>query len=445
MKKVLSQLIIVSALTISFVSCNFESATEEGSEDANTVSRAVSAADISGNLPDGYEPSDCVWHTRLNKLFLVSDEGIVSSMNYDGTNVQNWEIGGDLEGICVADPQSNFIYVGEEEADYIHEFNISTGEVTRSFDVDSWIGNGDGLEALTFVPDSSAEGGLFYAGDQSDGEIYIFRCPIKTSTSSTSVTNVGVIDPISGREDISGLHYDSSNGVLYGIWDSYSTIAALETDGTIIEEWELPGENMEGLAIWHNTSLGTDQLFVAEDSGSVKRYALNDVIDEGSGGNTYLSQTFDSLPTVVTSIGSSAANGTWYFAKNSSGKRHISSYRISTTNGGSFKLTTLAGRNTIDTYIRFKDASAVSTLTFDVRSSSGSTVTAIKKIEVMNDAGTSVVSTILGQTTISGSAFGTIETSTLGTSSGWVHIQFYSSTGAASTDNIYIDNLTIAD
>ena len=60
--------------------------------------------EIGGDLPAGYEPSGAVWHLRLNVLFIVGDGGQVSQLDADGLNVTTWEVGGDLEGICVAAP-----------------------------------------------------------------------------------------------------------------------------------------------------------------------------------------------------------------------------------------------------------------------------------------------------------------------------------------------------
>ena len=65
---------------------------------------ALPGTEIGGGLPAGYEPSGAVWHTGLSKLLLVSDDGLVSMMNADGTSVNNWSVAGDLEAISVADP-----------------------------------------------------------------------------------------------------------------------------------------------------------------------------------------------------------------------------------------------------------------------------------------------------------------------------------------------------
>lgn len=238
--------------------------------------------EIGAGLPAGYEPSGACWHSGRNKLFLVHDGGTVSSMNANGSAIQNWNVGGDLEGICVADPASNFVYLGIEDPDSIREFNLITGQVTRSFDLTPWMsGSGNaGLEALTFVPNvADPEGGLFYAGLQSDGSIHIFRLPIRSSSTSTSVVRVGGVTPAPGRSDISGLDYDAAQDTLYAIWDGPNKIRALRPDGGFLNEWDLPGNDQEGIAL-----LGCD-LFIAEDVGKeVWRYSsFSNGDDDGDG------------------------------------------------------------------------------------------------------------------------------------------------------------------
>ena len=106
----------------------------------------------------------------------------------DGSGLSFWPIAADLEGLCVANPASDYLYVGTEQPNQVKEFQISTGTVTRTFDLNPWMTGaaGQGLEALTFVPDSgNAEGGTFYAGLQEDGTIYRFSLPIVTSATKS--------------------------------------------------------------------------------------------------------------------------------------------------------------------------------------------------------------------------------------------------------------------
>jgi len=235
---------------------------------------ALPGVSLGGNLPAGYETSGIVWHSRVQKLFLVSDGGTVSSMSANGTGVTNWSVGGDLEGITVARPQSDFVYLGIENPDSIREFNIATGQVTRTFNLTGWMtssNDNSGLEALTFVPDpGNPEGGLFYAGLQATGQIFVFQLPIVSSTTSTAVTHIRTIPAINGMNNISDMHYEASQGVLYAIYDPAKLLLAMKPDGTLTKEWNLPGNDQEGLAL-----KGTD-LYIGEDygnGGDVFRYS----------------------------------------------------------------------------------------------------------------------------------------------------------------------------
>lgn len=220
---------------------------------------------IGGNLPRGYEVSGVTWHPRLQKLLLVSDGGVFSSMNSDGSEVQNWSVGGDLEGVGVAQPDGDLVYLGVEHRDGVREFNMATGRVARSFDLSPWM-NGPanaGLEALTFVPDANnPEGGLFYAGLQADGAIFVFQLPIQSSRSSTAVRHIRTIPSPRGTSDLSDMYYDATNGVLYAIYDSADLLRAMKPDGTLLKQWSLPGSNQEGVAI-----VGAD-LYIGEDYGT---------------------------------------------------------------------------------------------------------------------------------------------------------------------------------
>jgi hypothetical protein len=218
----------------------------------DTYSSSTSGTNIGAGLPTAYEPSDAIWHTVLDQLFIVSDEGWISSMDADGGNITSWYIGGDLEGITVVDPDSDFIYIGVENPDSILEFNIDTETVTRTFTLTTWMTGveNQGLEALTFVPnEAQTEGGQFYAGHQGEGSIYVFELPIATSATSTSVTSVTSFTPVSGRTDIAGLSYNATDAVIYVAYDGADKLSAIETDGTLVTEWTLPGNDQEGLAI----------------------------------------------------------------------------------------------------------------------------------------------------------------------------------------------------
>ena len=203
-----------------------------------------------GNLPSGYETSGLTWHAGLQKLFVVSDESIVSMMNADGTELVSWNVPGDLEALTVADHTSSKIYIGVEHPDSILEFDVSTGQVTRTFELTNWMTGADskGLEALAFVPDAShPEGGLFYAGLQEDGRIYQFSLPIATSSSSTAVNFVQSISIEGGSTNLAGLTYESSSGQLLAMFDSIDQLNVIDRDGQLRSRWTVPGAGQEAV------------------------------------------------------------------------------------------------------------------------------------------------------------------------------------------------------
>lgn len=217
-----------------------------------------------GGLPSGYEPSGAVWHTGLGVLLVVGDGGQVSQMDADGTNVTTWSPGGDLEGITIDDPDSDLVYLGRERPDAVLEFDLATGTLTGNFwDLTPWLTGPEnqGLEALTYVD------GLFYAGLQADGNIYVFRLlPLG------AVEHINTIASPSSRTDISGLHYDVDAQTLYAIYDSFDVIVEMEADGTFLREYDLTGNDQEGVALVPDCEFGDATVFIAEDTQEVWRY-----------------------------------------------------------------------------------------------------------------------------------------------------------------------------
>ncbi len=219
-----------------------------------------------GGLPAGYEPSGAVWHERLGALLVVSDGGLVSRLDANGENVTTWSPGGDLEAITIADPESDLVYLGVEHPDGVLEFDLATGALTgNTWDLTPWMaGPGNqGLEGLTYVD------GLFYAGHQREGNIYVFRL-----LDGGAVELVDVFAAPFGRDDVSGLHYDTSTGTLYAIHDKFDVIVEMERDGTFIRQFDLPGVDQEGIAVVPNCESAQSRVFVSQDSQAVWRYEL---------------------------------------------------------------------------------------------------------------------------------------------------------------------------
>jgi hypothetical protein len=228
-----------------------------------------------GTLPAAYETSGLVWHERLQRIFAVSDSGIVTSMNRDGTDMVHWAVPGDLEGITVADPASDFIYIGVEHPDAILEFNVSTGQVARRFTLTQWMQGPDnqGLEGLAFVPVADhAEGGVFYAGLQADGRIYTFELPVAASRVATAVSYGGTITLDPALTDIADLSYDRATGLLLSLYDGANRLIASTPAGTRLAQWTVPGVEQEAvMALDGAMFIGEDQ--PTNGAGRILRYA----------------------------------------------------------------------------------------------------------------------------------------------------------------------------
>ena len=93
---------------------------------------------------------------------------------------------------------------------------------------------------------------------------------------STAVVPKGIITPVVGRTDISGLHYDVDHEVLYAVFDGAGALRAIQADGTLIKEWVLPGSDQEGIAL----DVDANNLFIAEDSGRAMLYSPFPAIPE---------------------------------------------------------------------------------------------------------------------------------------------------------------------
>ncbi|MEK7540152.1 MAG: hypothetical protein AAB558_02800 [Patescibacteria group bacterium] len=234
------------------------------------------------------EPSGVAWHPRLERLFFVGDGGQVFKLKADGTVESTWTPGGDLEGITLVDPSSNYVYLAKEQpSDSILEFDISTGQLTgKVWNLSSYMISGVdashqdanlGMEGLTFVPNgkhpyaSSNSGGVFYTGLQYDGKMYMFDVNL---SSSGQFTYLGSITPVSGRAYISDLYYSAYTNTVYALFGS--TLREMRPDGSYLAEYTgLSGTRQEGFALIESACPATSATaVVAEDTpGAIKLYA----------------------------------------------------------------------------------------------------------------------------------------------------------------------------
>lgn len=229
-----------------------------------------------------FEPSGIVWMAERGTYVVVGDEGQVAEIKPDGTVLHEWKLGSqyDLEDVTVVDPASSLVYLGDENNSSAREFDLYTGTLTgRSWSFASKISevNGStGLEGLAFVPDGShpfgttVSGGVFYAGWQYDGDIYVFAPDLGASGSQTFIEEIHMT---TGYTDLSALSYNFRTERVYALYDGLNILEERDAAGLLVATYDVPGSNQEGIAVADEYPLETATVFIAEDSGGIYFYA----------------------------------------------------------------------------------------------------------------------------------------------------------------------------
>ena len=226
-------------------------------------------------------PSGIVLHPGRETPFIVGDEGDIGELQRDGTLVKQKRVrDADFEGIT-CDPSTGLLYIAVEGEERIIEIDTEDFSVLREFAINSVFRGkmilkpgGQGIEAITFVPDSRhPEGGTFYVtnqgfhlGDKEDPSA-ILELGVSLSSGCDGDNVATIVRCFSlGVIDLSGLRYDEMSDHLYVVSDAMNAIFEITREGRIIQSYVLPGDNQEGIAV---DTRGF--LYIAQDSGASSR------------------------------------------------------------------------------------------------------------------------------------------------------------------------------
>lgn len=220
-----------------------------------------------------FEPSGIVWHEGRNEFIAVGGNGLIATLNADGTSVTTWDIGTsyDLEGVTIVDTTSSYVYLLDENLAAALEFDLDTGTLTgRSWSFISYVPEvgGLGAEGIAWVANdeqslgTGTSGGLFYIGYQGDGDIYVFNPNLSTSGSVSFVVEIHMT---SGYTDLADLTYSADTDTLYASYASLDLIEERTADGVFIASYSMPGADQEGVAIIPSCSAGIATIVFAED------------------------------------------------------------------------------------------------------------------------------------------------------------------------------------
>jgi WD40 repeat protein len=261
-------------------------AVEPWPAETNTAAAPLTGIDAGLNAVNW---SGASWNPQTRTLWLACNSGYFWALvengagsfrvatNAAGTKAK-WSPGGDFEGICQTDSNTNLVYVMDENG-YIREYDVSRYDVTNATHV--WdvrtqcpeVGGASGGEGIAFIPNdylrrqkfchtngslcvsTNGMGGLMFVGYQNDGEVYVFDL----NRGNNTYAFVGHYK--TGRAETADLEFDRASGELY-VWHNPANINYLEVvelnsavDGTgrrlrQLVEYNGPRTgNLEGFAV----------------------------------------------------------------------------------------------------------------------------------------------------------------------------------------------------
>jgi uncharacterized protein YjiK len=232
------------------------------------------------------EPSGITFHPLRKTLFVVGDEGDIAEILPDGTLIALQHIAdADFEGIT-CHLITGLLYIAIEGEECILEVAPDDFAVLRTFSIrrdfqkkQLLIPGGNGLEAITFVPDAQhSEGGTFYltnqhlAADSAEDPSLVFEveAPLKSSSmpdAAAFITKAFALDVI----DLSGLYYHPKRDLLYVLSDTLNSCSVLTRNGSLLQTYDIPGRDQEGITLDAN-----GMLYIAQDSGGILAFSWNE-------------------------------------------------------------------------------------------------------------------------------------------------------------------------
>ncbi|KAJ3123913.1 hypothetical protein HK098_001558 [Nowakowskiella sp. JEL0407] len=157
---------------------------------------------INHDLPKKFEPSDVVWDRTKQVMYVVDDNGRIVSLDENGNLKNQWDVNKamarnksfkglkwDLEGVAFNPNKPDLLYLGLEYPASIIEFNLLSSQIVGIYRVQDIFdhnptsdpSHNSGLESLAFIPSSASKyGGYFYAGRQTDAQIFVVELEPKS-------------------------------------------------------------------------------------------------------------------------------------------------------------------------------------------------------------------------------------------------------------------------
>lgn len=187
------------------------------------------------------EPSGLAFSVDGKSLWTVSDKtNKVYQITLTGNTIKELSyIGNDLEGIALHPGDSTLWVVEEKEADIV-QLDTDGNELKRvSVPVD---GGGSGLEGITFNPFNN----YFYLVKEKDPGVLI---QLNDKFEMVSYERIDF------AEDFSGIYFEAQNSHLWIISDQDRTVFKCNLEGTVLEQYPVDVNKIEGIAVDINNNL----------------------------------------------------------------------------------------------------------------------------------------------------------------------------------------------
>ncbi|MCD4784499.1 MAG: SdiA-regulated domain-containing protein [Candidatus Eremiobacteraeota bacterium] len=224
------------------------------------------------------EPSGIAYHPMRKTLFVVSDDGDIYEIDLNGKILAKKHISAqdndelDPEGVAI-NTRTGEVYVAAEEIDGILVIDPATLKITGIFKIINkdekgkplFREGGNGFEGIAFVPGKKAGYDRIYICNQHDPPI-VMKVPApsvikKRFAGKKSLKVLGWFRmPCT---DLSGMTYHNSRKTLFILSDFNNTLFEVSTDGKILNQWSVPGQDQEGIAFAGN------YVYIAQDSGKI--------------------------------------------------------------------------------------------------------------------------------------------------------------------------------
>jgi len=226
-----------------------------------------------------FEPSGIAINQDTRTIYVISDDGTLCTLadNKLSCTIQDKL---DYEGLTLTSEYPDLLFAIEEGKDNLHTIKTS-GEKVSSINIQRRLDGrlmfdkkGNGLEALAFFKKDRGFN-YFFAANQSDKfEGHDSSGILMFSVRDDKLMNAGKRDRAElvlfnklKIKDISGLTFH--NGYLFAISDTENTLFVFNEKLALIQKFDLPGKDQEGIAFLDDT------LYIVQDSGNMFSFKLD--------------------------------------------------------------------------------------------------------------------------------------------------------------------------